>query len=732
MDPPDTIESQAEAPAVQAAASAKRKNYFVRHWRGDVSLGISYWVNGVLGSFLLVLLVEIVVSVMEDAIPLAFSPALVIFVYALTIVVSVWQFVGIWRSASNHVSRGGRGAWATVVKVIVVLGLLKCSVLIYRTYIPQSVEMVRILTGDAQTPPYEIRVLPGGTEIVFYGGVRAGCAKELERVLSTAPQAKVLDIESPGGRMNEARRMVQLVRQHGLITYTSEYCFSAATLVLMSGKERVMAPGAEIGFHRGTMPGATAGQRFVMDSLLRETMRSEGVSDEFSEQVLATPSNELWYPTFEEMREAGVLSSRSYIDNGKLEDKPDYVKRLEEWGVRKPLHPDHLNLGKAAERYRKAADKGDTSAQNDLGWLYENGWGVSKDLEKAAELFQKAADKGNASAQHNLGWLYENGWGVSKDLGKAADLYRKAADKGTAHAQNNLGWLYQNGLGVTKNLTKAAELFRKAADQGFPRGQSNLGWLYENGWGVPKDLTKAAELFQKAADKEDASAQNNLGCLYENGLGVPKDLEKAAKLYQKAADQGFPRGQNNLGFLYENGWGVAKDLTKAAELFQKAADQGDAAGQNNVGSLYVNGQGVPKDLDKAVELYRKAADQGYALGQNNLGSLYANGQGVPKDLGKAAELFQKAADQGDALGQSNLGWVYANGQGMPKDLGKAAELFQKAADQGFPIGQSNLGWLYENGWGVPKDLGKAAELYQKAANQGYQPAIAHLKRLSKH
>lgn len=352
-----------EAPPVQVTASTKRTNYFVRHWRGDLSLGLSYWVNGVLGTWFVALLGTIVGSgAVLDVTPLTLTAALSLFLFAAAIVVSVWQFVGIWRSASNHVSRGGTGAWATVAKVMVVLGLLKCVVLVYRTYIPQSVEMASILTGDAQTPSYKIRVLPGGTEVVFSGGVRAGCAKELERVLSTATQAKVLHIESPGGRINEARRMVQLVRQHGLITYTSKYCFSAATLVLMSGKERVMAPGAEIGFHRGTLPGATAGQRFVMDSLLRETMRSEGVSDEFTERVLATPSTDVWYPTFEEMREAGVLSSRSYIDNGKLEDKPDYIKRLEEWGARKPLHPDHGDLRKAVELYQKAADQGDAGA----------------------------------------------------------------------------------------------------------------------------------------------------------------------------------------------------------------------------------------------------------------------------------------------------------------------------------------------------------------------------------
>ena len=394
------------------------------------------------------------------------------------------------------------------------------------------------------------------------------------------------------------------------------------------------------------------------------------------------------------------------------------------------------DLSKAAELYQKAADQGNAGAQNSLGWLYEDGRGVPKNMGKEAELYRKAADHGNAFAQNNLGRLYEDGQGVPKDLSKAAELYQKAADQGNAFAQNNLGWLYENAEGVPKDMGKAAELYRKAADQGNAFAQNNLGRLYEDGRGVPKDLRKATELFQKAADQGNAFAQNNLGWLYQNGQGVPKDLRKAAELYQKAADQGNAFAQTNLGRLYENGRGVSKDLRKAAELYQKAAGQGNAFAQNSLGWLYEDGRGVPKDLGKAAELYQKAADQGNAFGQDNLGRLYENGAGVQKDLGKAAELFQKAADQGDAFAQASLGWLYQNGQGVPKDLGKAADLlrkaaeaYQKGADQKDAFAQDNLGWLYENGQGLPKDLRKAAELYQKAADQGNASAQDDLGRL---
>ena len=98
------------------------------------------------------------------------NSALLLLVYALTIIASAWQLVGIWRSASNHFLRGGTRFWAGVAKVMVVLGALSTAGLIWRTYIPQSIEFLSIISGDARMGSYEIRVLPGGTEIEFRGG----------------------------------------------------------------------------------------------------------------------------------------------------------------------------------------------------------------------------------------------------------------------------------------------------------------------------------------------------------------------------------------------------------------------------------------------------------------------------------------------------------------------------------------------------------------------------------
>src|SRR5262249_36192149 len=100
-----------------------------------------------------------------------------------------------------------------------------------------------------------------------------------------------------------------------------------------------------------------------------------------------------------------------------------------------------LCLQKAVQLWQKTV----AERQFDLGSLYYNGERGPKDLGKAADLYQKAADRGNAGAQNNLGLLYQSGEGVPQDLGKAAELYQKAANQGYVYAQNNLGLLYYNG-----------------------------------------------------------------------------------------------------------------------------------------------------------------------------------------------------------------------------------------------------------------------------------------------
>jgi TPR repeat protein len=121
----------------------------------------------------------------------------------------------------------------------------------------------------------------------------------------------------------------------------------------------------------------------------------------------------------------------------------------------------------ALERYRKAAELGDTGAQTVLGRIYANGMGVAKDDTKAAQWYRVAAEKGVPEAQTALGWMYLNGKGVDKDEAEALRWYRKAADQGSAPAQYMLAWMLENARGTAQDDIEADHWYLKAAEREF-------------------------------------------------------------------------------------------------------------------------------------------------------------------------------------------------------------------------------------------------------------------------
>jgi hypothetical protein len=76
------------------------------------------------------------------------------------------------------------------------------------------------------------------------------------------------------------------------------------------------------------------------------------------------------------------------------------------------------------------------SAQEQVEWgqRYEHGEGVPKSPYRAAALYCAAAEKGNSLAAYQLGWLYANGRGLPRDDALAAAWFRRAVAKGDRFA----------------------------------------------------------------------------------------------------------------------------------------------------------------------------------------------------------------------------------------------------------------------------------------------------------
>ena len=65
-----------------------------------------------------------------------------------------------------------------------------------------------------------------------------------------------------------------------------------------------------------------------------------------------------------------------------------------------------------------------------------------EDYKTAYKLFLPLAEQEDSDAQCYLGWIYENGHGVPKDIKEALKWFRLAAEQGDYDAQNNLGLIY--------------------------------------------------------------------------------------------------------------------------------------------------------------------------------------------------------------------------------------------------------------------------------------------------
>ena len=76
----------------------------------------------------------------------------------------------------------------------------------------------------------------------------------------------------------------------------------------------------------------------------------------------------------------------------------------------------------------------------------------SGDYTRTVRELAPAASRGNPRAQGQLGFMYENGFGVPQNYAAAADLYQGAAVQGDVFAQSRLGLSYDKGHGVPKNV----------------------------------------------------------------------------------------------------------------------------------------------------------------------------------------------------------------------------------------------------------------------------------------
>lgn len=307
---------------------------------------------------------------------------------------------------------------------------------------------------------------------------------------------------------------------------------------------------------------------------------------------------------------------------------------------------------------RADADAEDAAALFELGRRLYEGDGVEKNVDDGLAAIRRAADAGNTDAQNRLGSLYCGELPtLAFALGTGADG-KPTVGLETSTTSTRCFADEQ----IEPDPAKAVEFFRQAAARGNVKARLNLALCFLSGVGVEKDAAKAVEILQKLVDSKNfaaeepekaANALTLLAACRANGLGVEKDEAKAFEYLRRAAELS-DEGRFILAQCYLNGFFVERDAAKGIEILRKLAEAGDAGAQSVLPVVYLTGFGVERDETKALEYLRKAVEAGNANAAYSFGLVYWNGLGVEQDAAKAVEYFLQAAEAGNADAQRVL------------------------------------------------------------------------------
>ncbi|WP_144058584.1 RDD family protein [Bradyrhizobium oligotrophicum] len=300
----DRSEASVEPPPPLADGPVRvQRSYLVRHWRGELSLAASYWVNGALLGVIATLAIAVATSLVVqqgfDAQPV---PALVLIcvIWLCISLFTLWQTVGIWRSATRY-RDAGDSAWGGIAKIMVALGVGITLWHFFTQGLPQIAGIAEIVAGDSALGPHQFRVLASGELLEFTGGIKFGVAKELEGFLSAMPEVKTVRLDSTGGRIREAQAMSDLIKARGLSTMVEKQCLSACTIVFLGGKDRVILSDARLGFHQPSYRGITSAERSRTIAIEEERLQKLGLTRAFAERANSAEPNSMWFPDHAEL-----------------------------------------------------------------------------------------------------------------------------------------------------------------------------------------------------------------------------------------------------------------------------------------------------------------------------------------------------------------------------------------------------------------------------------------------
>ena len=268
---------------------------------------------------------------------------------------------------------------------------------------------------------------------------------------------------------------------------------------------------------------------------------------------------------------------------------------------------------------------------------------------------------------NNLGVMYEDGFGVQQDRQAAIGLYNTAASLGDLNAMANLGRVYYYGDGVERNVITALAWYKKGADLGDFTSLRQLGEIYGWGEGVPLNIDRSSAYLLRANPVHDGEASYDLGWLYYRYYPRAGRCEQARRWLTISANLGDADGEAMLGWLYDTGVCVARPDAKVAAKWYLASLDRIPSAETGYAMLFWKGRLGPPDKARAVRYLTDAAARGDEDAMYVLGVSYDHGIGVLPNEKTAWAYFTAAAARGHGAAVSVVAMAYLDGVRVKQD-----------------------------------------------------------------
>ncbi|WP_434768055.1 tetratricopeptide repeat protein [Pseudomonas triticicola] len=268
----------------------------------------------------------------------------------------------------------------------------------------------------------------------------------------------------------------------------------------------------------------------------------------------------------------------------------------------KPLSRD---LSKALSLLQKGVEAPDGTSVGLVGVVHLE----RREYSEAVDYFKQAVELGDACSANELGYMYENGLGVARDLATAKNYYHQASvidSSGVDYEMSAAAMEYELSTSVEQKLNALNRIIH-FSEEGRPWAQYRLYTIYSKD---PVDKGKALSWLKKAASNNQPCAMVDLGGLLLSGDGVDKDVPKAIELFQKGFEEGRANGGYNLGVVYTSGEYTARDIERGIKYLEQAADYGSTESLVYLSKLYGDGLLVKADILKSKGYLLRAATAG--------------------------------------------------------------------------------------------------------------------------